>query len=229
MRRDGKDNHLPTSDAGLTFQERDQVVSSGDPLGVDAGEPDVASEQPVSVPRTRIGRPPRLTPVLAKHLVAAVRRMGWLSPAARACGVPENVVAEWVSRGRGTHPTRPATSPYAHFAQAIEKAQADWEASKLALIDAAAQTKVDCWTAAAWQLERHAPERYGRRDRLDVGGSVTVVEVRALLMAVVQLVERYVPPERREAELADLATVAGELAGAAAGGIAAAPALARGR
>src|SRR5262249_53952480 len=108
-----------------------------------------------------------------------------------------------------------------------KKAQAEWEASKLALIDTAARAKVECWTAAAWALERHAPERYGRRDRVDVSGTVTLVEVRALLMAVVRLVERYVPPERRAAELADLAAVAGELAGEAAHGVAAAPALAR--
>ena len=233
MRRDGKDDDPQPSDAGLMLEERERVVPCENPRGVDAGEPDVVSggqpsPQSASRPPKRIGRPPRLTPLLAKHLVAAVRRMGWLSPAARACGVPENVVAEWVSRGRGTHPTRPATHAYAHFAQAIEKAQADWEASKLALIDTAARAKVECWTAAAWQLERHAPERYGRRDRVDVSGTVTLVEVRALLMAVVRLVERYVPQERRAAELADLAAVAGELAGAAAHGVAAAPALARG-
>jgi hypothetical protein len=55
------------------------------------------------------------------------------------------------------------------------------------------------------------------------------VELRALLMAVVQLVERYVPPGRREAELADLAVRAGELAGASDAGVPPAPVRARGR
>ena len=202
MGRNGMmDDDAPTSDAGLTFDERERAAPSGNPCAiVDAGEPDLASGRQRSPrfpsrPQARIGRPPRLTPLLAKQLVAAVGRMGWLSPAARACGVPENVVAEWVSRGRGTHPTRPATRAYADFAHAIERAQADWEASKLALIDTAARTKVECWTAAAWALERHAPERYGRRDHVDVSGTLTVVEMRAFLVAVVD--GRAVCPGRR--------------------------------
>jgi hypothetical protein len=177
--------------------------------------------------RPRIGRPPRLTPALQEKVVAAVRAVGWINPAARQCGIPEPVVREWIARGRGHH-ARPWTPEYAAFAAAIDAAQADWEASKLALIDNAARAKPEHWNAAAWQLERHAPERYGRRDQVDVSGTVTLVEVRALLMGVVRLVERYVPPERRAAELADLAAVAGELAGEAAHGVAAAPALARG-
>jgi hypothetical protein len=45
---------------------------------------------------------------------------------------------------------------------------------------------------------------------------VTLVEVRALLIWVANVVERYVPAERREAELADLAALTGQLAGGAA-------------
>ena len=96
------------------------------------------------------GRPTRLTPELQAQLVAAVRETGWLSPAARRCGVSETVVQEWIARGRGTHPRRLRTPAYARFADAIQKAQAEWEASKLTLIDTAARTKPECWTAAAW-------------------------------------------------------------------------------
>jgi hypothetical protein len=216
------------------------MLESSDAMGrngmdddVPAPETEPASDEPeremrsADIPRARIGRPPRLTPALQEKLVAAVRVVGWINPAARQCGIPEPVVREWIARGRGQH-SRPWTPEYAAFAAAIDAAQADWEAGKLALIDTAARTKVDCWTAAAWALERHTPERYGRRDRIDVSGTVTLVEVRALLIAVVRLVERYVPQERRAAELADLAAVAGELAGEVAHGVAAPPALARG-
>jgi hypothetical protein len=61
-------------------------------------------------------------------------------------------------------------------------------------------------------LER-APDRYGRRDRLDVSGTMTVVEMRAFFVAVMGLLERYVPPERLEAELANLIAVTDEIAG----------------
>jgi hypothetical protein len=168
-------------------------------------------------PTSRIGRPPKLTPKLRTELVKAVRELGWLSPAARRCGVAPACVREWVARGRGADPERPATPLYAAFAAAIERAQGEWEASKLKLIDDAARVKTECWTAAAWSLERFDPEAYGRKDRVDVSATVALVQVRNLLVWVASVVERYVPAERRDAELADLAAVAGELGGGATG------------
>ena len=68
------------------------------------------------------------------------------------------------------------------------------------------------WRAAAWQLERWDPARYGRRRRVELSGMVPLTEVKALLVAVVELVERWVPEHRREAELSDLIAVAEEVA-----------------
>jgi class 3 adenylate cyclase len=67
---------------------------------------------PRIVPRAggQSGRPSRLTRTMHGQLVAAVRRTGFLSPAARLCGVSEAAVQEWVARGRGTHPRRSKTS-----------------------------------------------------------------------------------------------------------------------
>jgi hypothetical protein len=196
MGRNGMDDDAPASETELASDER---------------EPEARSD----LPRHRIGRPPRLTPALQEKLVAAVRAVGWINPAARQCSIPEPVVREWIARGRGQH-ARPWTPEYAAFAAAIEAAQADWEASKLALIDTAARKKAECWGAAVWALERFDPEHYGRRNRVDISGTVTLVEVRALLVWVANLVERHVPAERREAELADLAALTDQLAGGAA-------------
>jgi hypothetical protein len=69
------------------------------------------------------------------------------------------------------------------------------------------------WTADAWAVERVDPDTWGRRDRLDVSGTMTVVEMRAFFVAVVGLLERYVPPERLEAELANLIAATDEIAG----------------
>jgi hypothetical protein len=159
----------------------------------------------------RIGRPTRLTPALAAQLVEAVRETGWLRPAARVCGVNEATVREWVQRGNGEHPTRPATSKYAAFAANIARAQGEWEARQLAVLDAAAAKKPEAWGAAAWKLERFDREQYGRRDRLDLSGMIALTEVQGLLLGVVELVERYVPPERQEAEIANLAALADQI------------------
>jgi hypothetical protein len=69
------------------------------------------------------------------------------------------------------------------------------------------------WTAAAWSLERFDPEHYGRRNRVDVSATITVAEVRGLLLAMIGVLERYVPVERRETELANLLAEARELGG----------------
>jgi hypothetical protein len=96
--------------------------------------------------------------------------------------------------------------------QPYKKALGQYECDQLAGIQAAAAAKPENWTARAWQLERWAPDRYGRRDRLDVSGTMTVAEMRAFFVAVLQLMERYVPPERREAEANNLIAVVDELA-----------------
>jgi hypothetical protein len=171
----------------------------------------VADNVPGSEVMRRIGRPTRLTPALAAQLVAAVRETGWLRPAALRCGVNEALVREWVQRGKGEHPTRPATRKYAAFAADIARARGDWEARQLAVLDAAAAKKPEAWGAAAWKLERFDREQYGRRDRLDLSGMVAVIEVRALLMGVFELVERYVPAERQESEIANLAALANQI------------------
>jgi hypothetical protein len=218
MGRNDIDNDAPASDAVLALDASGARRDDPPPV-VGADEPRPASGRKPSlrvVPRrrARIGRPPRLTPALQEQLVAAVRRTGWLGPAARACGIPENVVAEWVARGRGTHPTRPATREYAEFAHAIKRAQGEWETAMLARISAAADVRPEHWTAAAWSLERFDPEHYGRRNRVDVGGTITIPEVRGLLIAMIDVLERYIPdPGRREAEFANLLAEARELGG----------------
>jgi hypothetical protein len=154
-----------------------------------------------------------LTPRLAKKLVQCIKQTGRIEPAARRCGVAQNTVNDWVERGQGRHPTRKAAPVFVDFAIAVEKALADFEVSRLKGIETAIAIKPENWQAYAWQLERWAPDRYGRRDHVEVSGTLTVVEMRAFFVAVMQLMERYVPAERREAEARNLIAVVDELAG----------------
>jgi hypothetical protein len=212
----GIDNDAPASDAvvpvdapGARRDDPPPVVGADEPRPGSGRKP---SLREVPRRRARMGRPPHLTPALQEKLVAAVRATGWINPAARQCGVSEPVVREWVARGRGQH-VRPATRAYAAFAAAIEKAQGEWETAMLARISAAADVRPEHWTAAAWSLERFDPEHYGRRNRVDVSATITVAEVRGLLLAMIGVLERYVPVERRETELANLLAEARELGG----------------
>ncbi len=165
----------------------------------------------VSRPRARIGRPTTLTPGLAKKLVKLVAELGAIEPAARLCGVPPQTVRGWITRGEDRHSQgRPPTPEYVAFVASVEKALGQWEYDRLARIAAAGEQPRN-WTANAWLLERRWPERYGRRATVEVSGSVTMAQVRALLDGVFALVERYVPEERRESEIANLAAVADQI------------------
>jgi hypothetical protein len=169
------------------------------------------SEQQPERPRPRPrGRPTRLTPMLADALVAAVRQTGFIKPAAERCGLPDAVVQEWVRRGTSAHPTRPGTRPYADFAARIARAQGEWQAHLLDVIATAAATKPDTWGAATWLLERFDRETYGRRERIDMSGMISLEEARGMLVAVVDLVQRYVPQARQEAEFANFIATAQE-------------------
>jgi hypothetical protein len=219
MGRNGMDDNAPASEGVRPVDERPGAARHKDsPEAVDAEKlPPPSDRRPALrvVPRcgVRIGRPTRLTPRLAKALVKLIAQTGRIEPAARRCGIPPSTVTDWIARGQGRHVTRGANRLYAEFAGAVEKALGKFECDQLAGIQAAAAAKPENWTAYAWQLERWAPDRYGRRNRVDVAGMVTLVEVRALLEGVVDLLLRYVPEQRREVEIANLFAVAKEIAG----------------
>ena len=145
--------------------------------------------------------------------MAIVAQVGFLSTAARVCGVPPSLVCEWVARGLGCDPDRPSKPVYAEFADAVGRALGEFEVSCLEAINRAAVGKPATWRAAAWQLERAFPLRYGRRRFVEAARMVAAKAVEELLGAAVDVIERSVPPERRDAELANLIAVAGEIAG----------------
>jgi hypothetical protein len=137
--------------------------------------------------------------------------VGALTTAASCVGVPVSVAREWLARGLGNDPDRPRTALYAAFADGIEKARGDFVARRIRRIERVAEGGT--WTADAWAVERIDPDTWGRKDRLDVSGTITVMEVRGLLLAMIGVLERYVPPERRETEFANLLAEARELGG----------------
>jgi hypothetical protein len=148
--------------------------------------------------------------MLADALVAAVRQTGFIKPAAERCGLPDAVVHEWVQRGTGTHPTRPGTRPYAEFAERVARAQGEWQAHLLDVIATAAAAQPNSWAAASWLLERFDRVTYGHRERIDLSGMISLDDAHGMLVAIVDLVERYVPEVRRKAEIANFCAVAQE-------------------
>lgn len=107
-----------------------------------------------------MGRPTELTPALQKKIVAMVR--DGMSPeiAAVAAGLHRSTYYDWRARGRSE-----GEGIFSDFSDAIENAIAECEAHALRVIQRAAPKN---WQAAMTLLERRFPDRWGRRDRLDV-------------------------------------------------------------
>jgi len=218
MVRNGMDDDASISDAVRACDEPERATRAEQPPPVGHAVGLRPSSGHRSLPhrgQRRIGRPTRLTPPrLAKALVKVIAQTGRIEPAARRCGVPQQTVNDWIERGQGRHPTRPTTRAFAEFAAAVEKALGRYECDQIAGIQAAAAAKPENWTARAWQLERWGPQRYGRRTAVDVSGTITIPEVRGLLIAMIDILERYIPDAgRREVEFRNLLAQARELGG----------------
>lgn len=142
------------------------------------------------------GRPSKLTPELQARICEAIRAGNYIETAAAYAGVHKATLYDWLKRGANAN-----AGKFREFSDAVEKALADAEARDVALI---AKAATEHWQAAAWRLERKFPDKWGRRQRLDV-------------------VDAPPPPESLDAalgkltreQLDQLESIAGAIAGAA--------------
>ncbi len=154
------------------------------------------------------GRPTKCTPELKHEIVANIRVGCSLGVAARACGVGRTTLLDWRARGEAEvdrldrlsaesgdddavidalEPS-PSELPFVDFYLALVKAEAEAELRAVTVIFQASSAHGQYkgqWQSAAWWLERHHPERWGRKDRteptqtIDLGLRIESVEVTA--------------------------------------------------
>ena len=105
------------------------------------------------------GRHTKCTPELTDKICQAVRAGGVAEVAARSAGVAHGTFWQWMARGVGADPRRPADKVFVEFGDAIKKAEADREITIVATIRSQVP---DNWQAGAFLLERTAPERWAR-------------------------------------------------------------------
>lgn len=108
--------------------------------------------------RPQMGRPTDCTPELTEELCGYLRAGNYIETAAHLAGVWPRRVFGWVKRGQSD-----PDSPYAAFAQAVKRAEADAEQESINRIRLAGRSNV--WQADAWYLERKAPQRWGKQER----------------------------------------------------------------
>jgi hypothetical protein len=122
------------------------------------------------LPRGTVGRPTDLTDELMVNIVNMVRAGNYIETAAAMYHVSKQSIYQWMKRGN----EEPGTI-FAKFTDALKAAWAESEARDVVGIGDS-----DQWQAKAWRLERKFPDRWGRKERLDIKHSGSVATSQAV-------------------------------------------------
>jgi len=112
------------------------------------------------------GRPSKLTPELQQKLVDAIRTGNYYSAACAYAGVSYKVFRDWMIRGEAQE-----SGKYCDFRKAITRAESEAEVRTVALWQKAIP---EDWRAAQMFLERRHPDRWGKREKVEHGGGVSI-------------------------------------------------------
>lgn len=107
-----------------------------------------------------MGRPTKLTPEIQNRICTALRAGNYRDAAADYAGIDGGTLRRWLARGE-----REQSGTYRAFRAAVREAEA---AAELRVVAQWQQHMPESWQACRDYLERRFPDRWGRRDRLDV-------------------------------------------------------------
>jgi len=127
---------------------------------------------------TERGRPTKLTYELIEQIADLVRNGNYIETASAVAGINKNSLYRWLKRG-AREEERLAKNPklkgkieekiYVDFSNAVKKAMAESEADDLENIKKASR---EDWKASAWRLERRFPNRWGRKEKVDIDANM---------------------------------------------------------
>jgi transposase len=115
----------------------------------------------IAVAPKPVGRPTKLTPKLQAEICTSLGTGAYVETAAALHGVSKVTLYEWFKRGNS------GEEPYVGFLNAVKRAEAASEQAALMKIVEAGEDPKN-WTAHAWRLERKHPDRWGRREKVDL-------------------------------------------------------------
>lgn len=116
---------------------------------------------------------PTPTPELVSIIARNLRVGAYRQDAVAAAGIAYQTFRNWIKRGgverrridSGSRP-RKREGAFLALVEAVEKAEA--EASMLSLGRITKAAAEGAWQADAWKLERRYPDRWGRKQRVDL-------------------------------------------------------------
>jgi len=111
-----------------------------------------------------MARPAKLTPELTREITSYIRDGNSPTESATLVGISPSTYFNWMSKGSNQEPG------FLEFSESIERAKAQSIINRVAYISRAADS--GNWRAAAWLLERMAPESFGKNSTRapEVGG-----------------------------------------------------------
>src|SRR6266487_6015599 len=115
------------------------------------------------------GRPTSFDAEKAKIIIDTVKAGNYVETAAAYAGVNKSTVYDWIKRG-----ARNESKELHEFSNALYSADAEAEIRDIQTIENASKTQ---WQAAAWRRERRAPQRWGRKDHVEMNGTMDLNHV----------------------------------------------------
>lgn len=107
----------------------------------------------------------KLNEKLIEEAAKLIKSGNYASVVCKYFGIDESTWYRWLEKGERI---KNENNIYRKFFNAIKKAEATAEGRNVAIIQDAAQTT---WQAAAWYLERKYPDRWGKKDQMDLNHS----------------------------------------------------------
>lgn len=119
-------------------------------------------------------RPTKLNEDVTHRVTALLRNGNYIATACQVAGISVQSYYAWTERGEADTEQGHATV-FAEFAEACARARGEGEALLLQTIRQAAQgteRRPGDWRAAAWILERTAPDKFGQRQEVKHTGGL---------------------------------------------------------
>ena len=105
------------------------------------------------------GRKTKLTPTLQDEIVKRIRAGNYIKVACQAVGISHTAYFDWIKKGEE------GISPYSEFLYSVKKAEAEAHVNYVAIVASQAPNQ---WQAAAWWLERKFPDKWGKKEKIDI-------------------------------------------------------------